>query len=138
MDTRKPTPFEDQVMNWLLCGEDPVLQAILKQYQQVINMRREFSGYGFYLYFETPKNLVAIHDYIPVKPDFCFGDVEAIFPSLENGAGFLLWVKKGIIDMLEAYTYDETWPEKITTFQLRYVSGEHRNWDYLHKQWSFE
>jgi len=38
--------------------------------------------------------------------------------------------------MLEAYTYDEVWPENITDYQIKYISGENRDWDYLRKQWS--
>jgi len=136
METLKPTFFEDQVISWLLSGEDPVIQAILKQYRQVTNIRRELTGYGFYLHFEIPNNLMAIHNHLPVKPDFSFGDVEALIPSLDNGAGFLLWVKDGCIEMLEGYTYDEVWPENITDFQLKYISGENRNWGYLRRQWS--
>lgn len=136
MEIIKPTSFENQVISWLLRGEDPVVQAILKQYKQSTNLRRELTGYGFYLHFEMPDDLMAIHNYLPVKSDFCFGDVEAVIPSLENGVGFLLWVKGGFIDMLEAYTYDEVWPENITDYQIKYISGENRDWDYLRKQWS--
>lgn len=41
-----------------------------------------------------------------------------------NGAGFLLYVDKGLLKMLEAYSYEEPWPERIKNFELRYQNGD--------------
>ena len=138
MNKLKTTLFETQVIGLLLKGEDPVLHAIRAQYQQVTKINRELTGYGFYLHFYLPPNIARLYKHLPIKPSFSFGDVEAVISSLENGVGFLLWVKDGLIDMLEAYTYDEAWPESITEYELKYISGENLDWNYLHKQWNLD
>jgi len=56
-----------------------------------------------------------------------FGDVAAQVPGLKHDAGFLLFIKDGYIDFLEAYTYDEPWPTKIEKFDLSYLGGESRD-----------
>jgi hypothetical protein len=51
-------------------------------------------------------------------PDMHIGDVGAEFPALKHGAGFVLFVRGGVITMLEGYTYDEAWPERTDEFRL--------------------
>jgi hypothetical protein len=34
--------------------------------------------------------------------------------GLEHGSGYILWIKNGLIDSLEGYSYEEPWPEEIT------------------------
>ena len=52
------------------------------------------------------------------------GDVYAEIPGLEHGAGFVLYIKDGYLDMLEGYSYDEPWPSSVEGFALHYSSGE--------------
>ncbi len=60
--------------------------------------------------------------------DIKFGDVIGDIPGLASGAGFLLYIKNGVLDMLEGYSYDEPWPESINSFNLKYMNGERRDW----------
>ena len=115
--------LEKDVIEWLSAGEDPVIAALQKQFKNITSVRRDFTGYGFYSHFEVPLNLQPIHTEMAVKANFSFGDVEVMTPSLKNGAGFLLWIKNGIISFLEGYTYDEAWPEEIKEYKLRYIPG---------------
>lgn len=46
------------------------------------------------------------------------GEVGAEFPGLQHGAGFLLFIRGGVVTMLERYTYDESWPESTDEFAL--------------------
>ncbi|MDZ4155408.1 MAG: hypothetical protein U1E09_02545, partial [Methylococcales bacterium] len=64
-----------------------------------------------------------------------FGDVIGEIPELLSGAGFLLYIKNGVLDMLEGYSYDEPWPSSIDTFNLRYVKGEQRDIEAIVKKW---
>lgn len=73
-----------------------------------------------------------------VKQNFCFGDVGASFDqdNRKQEVGFLLWIKAGYVDCLEAYTYGfEKWPEEDTPFQLFYF-GNKRDLEYLRRNWS--
>jgi hypothetical protein len=44
-------------------------------------------------------------------------------------------VEEGFIKMLEGYTYEEKWPEKITIYKLKYISGEKRDLDKIITEW---
>jgi len=46
--------------------------------------------------------------------------------GLAHGAGFTLFLRDGVIDMLEGFSYDEPWPKEVARFQVR-RSG--KNWD---------
>ncbi len=56
-----------------------------------------------------------------------FGDVIAEIPGLSGGAGFLLYIENGILDVLEGYSYDEPWPTSTEGFTLRFLKGEERD-----------
>jgi hypothetical protein len=52
--------------------------------------------------------------------------VEAVGDSLDSSAGFLLYVVNGKIEMLEGYTYGETWPDAIQKPILKYSDDSRR------------
>jgi hypothetical protein len=135
MMTPNLTPLEMEVMNWLLDGDDPVLKALKHQFSLVDEITRENTGHGFYLSFQYAKKPESINSYLPVKPNFCFGDVEASIDSLKNGAGFLLWIEAGVLDHLEGYAYDEEWPLQINQFTLRYLYEGERDLEELRRNW---
>jgi hypothetical protein len=129
------TLLELEVLKRLLLGEDPVLEELRKQLALSKATSREITGHGFYLHFELPKEIKGIHEYLPVKPTFCFGDVEAKIDSLRYGAGFLLWIKEGILSSLEGYTYDEEWPQKVNSFEVHYFNNNLRNLEKIRHAW---
>jgi hypothetical protein len=131
----KLTPLESEVLRWLLAGEDSVLAALREQFTLASVLSRSLTGHGFYLEFTVPTSVTKLHERFRVKPDFCFGDVKASIDSLEHGAGFLLWVKDGILDLLEGYTYGETWPASVESFELQYITGDNRDLSGLRHQW---
>jgi hypothetical protein len=53
-------------------------------------------------------------------------DVAAEINDLERGAGFVLFIKKGRINMLEGYTYGEPWPQNVHSFHLYYDGTSER------------
>jgi hypothetical protein len=65
--------------------------------------------------------------------DVKFGDVIGELPELSSGAGFLLYIKNGVLDILEGYSYDDPWPSSIGSFKLKYVSREQRDWNALER-----
>jgi len=125
------TNLERSVMEMLLAGGDEVLAGLRCQFVTSTIASRETTGVGFYTTFNLP-NVVSR---VAGGKSFKFGDVNATMPCLQHGAGFLLFVKDGILEMLEGYTYDEPWPSQIATFELSYVNAM-RDWDTLRAIWS--
>ncbi|MFT3893688.1 MAG: hypothetical protein QM730_18825 [Anaerolineales bacterium] len=127
--------FEEELMIMLLAGEDSVLSMLREQFESVNFFARELTGVGFYLHFNMPKEIARISDVLPsVKSNFCFGDVDATIEGLNNGAGFLIWIRNGYLTQLEGYTYGEKWPSQITDYKFYYRRGR-RNIEGLHNKW---
>jgi hypothetical protein len=111
------TSFELDVMDKLLAGDHPVLAVLREQLRLAVVEHRKLTGVGFFVEFGVPSDVTAasvrdgrIH----------FGDVEAKVSGLKYGAGFVLFIKDGKLQMLEGYSYDEPWPEEIESFELKY------------------
>lgn len=129
------TPLEFHVLNMLLAGDDAVLAALREQLASVTAVSRNLTGHGFYLHFVIPPTTLKLHEILPVKQNFCFGDVVASGESFNSGAGFLLWIQDGVLCTLEGYTYDEPWPISVNSFEVKYISGEERDYGRLQLQW---
>ena len=88
--------------------EAPLLEAQLER--ATIASRRR-TGVGFFLNFSV--------DGGPLfeSPDFELNDVFAELEPLENGAGFMLFIRGGRIAFLEGHSFEEDWPA---------IEGEHR------------
>lgn len=83
--------------------------------------KRESSGVGFFTEFGHPDDVSRL----PTSKSIRFGDVLAEVDGLEHAAGFVLFIDNGLITMLEGYSNaNETWPEKVGTFELRYRAPE--------------
>jgi len=126
------TEIESRAMELLLHGDDPVLEILREQLRVSKVITREFTGVGFFTYFKVPENTKRIEG----NKSFKFGDVEAEIEGLKDGAGFLLHVEKGALDVLEGYSYDESWPSDIRTFKVSYIHGPGRDISSLRKKWS--
>jgi hypothetical protein len=112
------TSFELAVVQKLLDGEGEVLSTLREQVKGITVTKREMTGVGFYTTFSVSDGARRLPD----NASFKFGDVTAKILGLNHGAGFLLYVQDGALHMLEAYTYDESWPEREVTFELSYVA----------------
>jgi hypothetical protein len=121
--------LEQHALQMLLAGDDPGLAILRSQLKLAKRKNRENTGVGFFTHFDVPQEAPCL----PGKPSIRFGDVIAEIDGLQNGVGFVLFVDKGILSMLEGYTYDESWPPEISGFELRYRSGETRNLSDLRK-----
>lgn len=112
--------LERAVLHKLLAGDHPVLATLRQQFSQARLAKREYTGVGFYCDFEVDT------DALTLPSDFHIGDVSAEVEGLANGAGFVLFVRGGRISMLEGYTYDEPWPDRIRGFSLEYSEPERK------------
>lgn len=115
--------IEKAVLENLLDGNLPFLIQLRQQFARCTVAQREFTGFGFYTTLVVPDDVSRI-----AGVDIKFGDVIAEIPELPSGAGFLLYIKDGVLDMLEGYSYDEPWPSSISSFNLKYTKGEERDW----------
>jgi len=113
----EPTRFETAVLEKQLSGEHPVLITLCAQLSGLRVTQREFTGVGFYTQF-----LVAdgVHRASTLSARLVFGDVVATVGGLKHGAGFLVYAEHGVLQMLEAYSYGEPWPEEVADFALTY------------------
>src|SRR5262249_20880226 len=115
-------PLERAVLERLLDGAHETLGLLRKQLETLEGTERELTGVGFFTYFSTAPSAAAAN--IGVE-EVIWGDVEAEIEGLQDGAGFLLYIKRGCLATLEGYTHgDESWPEQIGRFQLRYQESQ--------------
>jgi hypothetical protein len=122
------TNLEQAVLQKLLNGDHLLLNSLRRQLEACRVDSREFTGAGFYTTFVLDEGVEE-----RAGGDLKFGDVIAQIDGLKHGAGFLLYVKAGALKMLEGYSYDEPWPERIAGFKLSFMKGEERDWKALAK-----
>ena len=119
--------LESSVLEMLLDGDRPVLAALREQARCCSVEKREFSGVGFFADLHVPRDVPSAA--VPTDgPRITLGDVYAEAESLEHGAGFVLFVEDGRLDMLEGFTYDEPWPEDLGRVSLAYVEPNRDIW----------
>jgi len=116
MSSTSLTYFEQQVMEKILAGHNPALIILREQLKLCKSAVREFTGVGFYVEFTLPQNIPGVRD----CPSFEISDVIGDIAGVNNGVGFVLYVENGRLNVLEGFTYDEIWPEQISSFQLNY------------------
>lgn len=119
--------LEQQVLQMLLAGDDPVLSILRRQLEIAQRAPREYSGVGFFTHFRVPLEAPRL----PGGPSFRFGDVIAEMDGLEHGAAFVLFVDGGVLTMLEGYTYDESWQQPVSSINLKYINGKTRDFALL-------
>ena len=116
MDVSDFTAFERAVIEMFLAGEAPALRTLHEQFNASRPLKREFSGVGFFTYFDVPITAQRV-----IRPHrVTISDVDASIDGLQHGAGFVLFVSEGRLRMLEGFTYDEPWPAEVREFSLRY------------------
>jgi hypothetical protein len=109
--------FEQAALEKLLAGDHPTLADLRIQAREARIVSREVTGFGFFLEFEVPLHVPSL----PASTsDFQVDDVYAVLDELRWGAGFILSVRAGRLDILEGYSVGEPWPRRIDSFQLVY------------------
>jgi hypothetical protein len=84
--------------------------CLLDQAKNAIITKREFTGVGFYSYFHINQSEM-------YGNDMQISDVGAKINDRIQ-VGFLLFVKKGQLDLLECYTYGDPWPDMIQSYEI--------------------
>ncbi|MHB9132206.1 MAG: hypothetical protein ACYDBB_14120 [Armatimonadota bacterium] len=127
------TELEQQAIDLLLAGDDPVLSVLRAQVKHLCILSREFTGVGLYVNFHFLEDIERVSG----KQDFCIHDVCGELPNVEHGVAFNLFIHEGALATLEGYTYDDYWPDEfhIHGFQLSYCGGQ-RDLEEVRKGWS--
>jgi hypothetical protein len=108
------TPLEREVIAAFLTPADPVVDGFRAQLEACRIKSREFTGVGFYTQLVVPQAMaVAGIDRLTLS------GVAAAIDGLRMGAGFVLFVQDGMLDLLEGFTYDGPWPDRVEGFDVR-------------------
>jgi hypothetical protein len=97
------TPLERAVLR-AICEVHLVDRAALEaQLSTAIVLSRENTGAGSYTRFSVERSSVAA-----IEGERLRRGPSARIDGLERGMGFILWLKEGYADCLEAYSYEES------------------------------
>jgi hypothetical protein len=108
--------FEERVMDKLLDGGGRALSILREQFQVAKVLNRQLTEVGFFIEFSVPSDAPIVSS----SPSFEINDVVSEIRGIENGAGFVLYVRDGKLATLEGFTFDENWPKEISDFKLDY------------------
>lgn len=109
-------------MTKALAGDHPVLANLRDQFAGAHVTSREFTGVGFWTDIQPGPNAVPL----PGGRNLEILDVWAEIAGMKRGAGFIVWVRDGLLMQLEAHTYGEPWPAAIADVTLKYALVEGR------------
>lgn len=97
--------IEQSAINMLLEGDDARQVALRHQLAAVRAVHRTANSAGIYAVFELDENTKRLEG----RPSFHVADVFARSERCEE-IGFILFIKEGVIEYLEGYTYGDTYP----------------------------
>jgi len=99
--------IEERVLEMMLAGsKDRRIGYLRDQMQSASVVKRTFTGCGFFTDLSVPETCAPVLG----EPSFELSNVSGISPKLQHGIGFLLFIRRGRLSFLEAFTYGEPWP----------------------------
>ncbi|MFZ5789556.1 MAG: hypothetical protein ACOY3L_02550 [Pseudomonadota bacterium] len=107
--------FESDVLHAIVRDRFGESSKLMAQIDALSLERKEMTGVGMYLYFQLTDEDKKVPE---VQDEIISSRVGASLPQLHNDIGFVLYIEKGVIKMLECYTVDEPWPTDISTYNL--------------------
>ena len=110
----KMSDFEISVLNKFLEGQGKNVSMLRNQMQNLMVKNRQQSRSGVFIKFHQNNSIFALED----KNRHVIEGVKGFANNIKYSIGFILYLENGMIDMLEAYTYDETWPEQLDKLKL--------------------
>ncbi len=111
------TALERAVLEKLFAGDHRSFPVFRAQVERVRVLERTLSGVGFFSDLMVPEEVPAAS---LAKDPLWFGDVVADVEGSSRGAGFVVRIANGRLEMLEGFTFDEPWPPESVRFELRY------------------
>jgi hypothetical protein len=107
------TELERDVIATMLRHEHPVARLLRAQLDVCHIKSRNLSGVGFFTDIVVPQVLA-----VSGLDSMHLNDAVLETDTLEHGAGFVLFIRNGMLEMLEGFTYDEPWPDKIGNYSV--------------------
>jgi hypothetical protein len=116
----KLTAFENKIIKAILDNNiDKIANSISNQYYNLTVENRQHTGTGIYVH------LASKIDFESNNINMHLGGIYAEIDGLINGAGFVLYIKNGLISLLECFSYDEFWPtNELSTKHIYRVTKE--------------
>lgn len=105
---QEQTKLELKIFDWFT-KKNPELAEQIKH--STVSERR-YSGAGFFFDLSVQKNIKPLE----IQGTIQGPDIKS--SSLLDGASSILFIKNGYIDMLEVFSYSETFPEELDNFEL--------------------
>jgi hypothetical protein len=110
--------LEERTLEMMLAGlKDEQSRYLRDQMESASVAKRTYTGCGFFTDFAVPETCSPV----PGEPRFQISGVSAVTSRLQHGIGFVLFVERGRLSMLEAFTYDEPWPTDLGEITLTYL-----------------
>jgi hypothetical protein len=107
--------IEERVIEKMLAGSKDTRVGYLRdQMQSASVVKRSYTGCGFFTDLSVPDTCTPV----PGEPPFELENVSGISPKLELGIGFILFIRRGRLCQLEAFTYGEPWPADLGDLTL--------------------
>jgi len=101
-----PTAFEIALLDALLAGDHPYLSALRLQRSAATPAKREWSTAGEFLTFQVQPDVPRVS-----PPDFDIHDVHFHMQGVDHPfGGAVLFIRSGVIDFLETYSYVDDFP----------------------------
>jgi hypothetical protein len=107
------TPLERDAMAALLSPANSVMDGLRAQLAACRTKSREFTGVGFYTRLVVPQGLA-----VAGIGRLVLSHVDADIEGLPQGAGFVLFVEDGMLELLEGFTYDGLWPDHVGAYTV--------------------
>ena len=98
--------FERQVMEGLLAGDDPLLEALRRQYAEATVRDRETTAAGFITRFDVPDSVPPIE-----RKLLHLDDLQIQLAGVATPADTSVHVHNGRLRSLECFVYDGSFPE---------------------------
>lgn len=110
---------EREALHLLLSGDDLSSQTLRAQLSYVAKIERTETGAGVYVVFELGDDAPPLEN----RANLQIADVFAVSKRCDE-IGFLLFVKEGLIDCLEAYVHADSYPSYTDCdFKLEKAKG---------------
>jgi hypothetical protein len=108
------TPLEKAVLDVMLDRPGEPYATLRQHLAHAAITKREFSGVGFFTSFTIPSDAPVRRD----LADSVIQDVAADISGLEHGASFMLFIRDGVLSMLEGVASTGEWPEDSHDFRV--------------------
>jgi hypothetical protein len=108
------TPLEKAVLDVMLDRPGEPYATLRQHLAHAVITKREFSGVGFFTSFMIPNDAPVRRD----LADTVIQDVAADISGLEHGASFMLFIRNGVLSMLEGVAPTGEWPKDTHDFRV--------------------